>query len=615
MRILLLSGNEKELAGILKGCQERFTEELALKSASDPSRAQSLLKENEFDLLIVDLDLQALKNRDTFSTILISAAGIPVITTGSSSISSEDDLYFGADDFLPKSDLSPAMLEHSIRHVQKLKKMERKLREKEEQIILTARHSPVLILKQDKNLCYTWSNNSFLGYSSEEVKGKTDIEILPREDALVLQAIKKQVIESSIKTRKIVKTKARGRDFYYDIVIEPDYDENGNMKGVVSTALDITEKKSVEREFLRAKSLLEKMFANLNEAVFVSERSTGKIIACNPVVEKIFGYRPAEVIGKTPEFLFFSAEHFENLKRLGDPQLAKKNVFRTEYQMKRKDGATIETEHIINVLKNSKGWDEVLITIVIDITERKRTERALISAKEKAEKSDRMKTEFLAQTSHEIRTPVNTILTYSALLKEELDLREDDELRKNFRIIEKAGKRLFRTVDLIVNMSELQTGTYELYPREIDIYNDILRNLYAEFRKYAADKGVEMQLENYSADANIIADEYSISQVFRSLIDNAVKYTDQGKIRIILEKDDEDRFIVSVEDTGIGISESYLPRLFEPFSQEDQSYTRSYQGNGLGLALAKKYAELNGAVIEVKSIKGSGTVFRVVFDR
>ncbi|MGE5353344.1 MAG: PAS domain S-box protein [Acidobacteriota bacterium] len=614
MRILLLSGNEKELAGIFKASQERFTEELALKSSSDPSGALSLLKEYEFDLLIVDLDMQTFENRDTFSNILISAAGIPVITVSSRNVSSENGLALGTDDFLLKSDLSPALLEHSIRHVQKLKKMERKLRQKEEQIILTARHSPVLILKQDKNLLYTWSNNSFLGYSSDELKGKTDTELLPQEDALVLQAIKKQVLESSIKTRKIVKTKAKGRDFYYDIGIEPDYDEHGNIKGVVSTALDITDKKSVEREFLRAKSLLEKMFANLNEAVFVSEKSTGKIIACNPVVEKIFGFKPNEVIGKTPEFLFPSAEHYENIKRLGLQHLEEKNVFRTEYQMKKKDGTLINTEHTINLLKKSKGWDEVLVTIVSDITERKRTERALISAKEKAEKSDRMKTEFLAQISHEIRTPVNTILTYSALLKEELNLREDDEMRKSFRIIEKAGKRLFRTVDLIVNMSELQTGTYELYPRELEIY-DVLRDLYIEFRKYASDKGVEMQLVNYTTDAIIIADEYSISQVFRSLIDNAVKYTDRGKIRIILEKDEEDRLVVSVEDTGIGISESYLPRLFEPFSQEDQSYTRSYQGNGLGLALAKKYAELNKGVIEVKSVKGSGTVFRVVFDR
>ncbi|MGE5431232.1 MAG: PAS domain S-box protein [Syntrophomonadaceae bacterium] len=614
MKIILLTGNEKELAAILKGIQERFSEELALKSVSDPGAAFSLMKEYEFDLFIVDLDLHALDDRDTLSNLMISAAGMPVLVIGSRNLSTEEALSLGADDYILKSELSPALVEHSIKHVQKLRRMERKLKEKEEQIVLTVQHSPVLILKQDMDLHYIWNNNSFLGYTSDELRGKTDNELLPPEDGLVLTAIKKQVIESSLKTRKIVRTKANGRDYYYDIGIEPDFDEHGNIKGVVSTALDITEKKSVERDFLRAKSLLEKMFANLNEAVFVSERSNGKIIACNPVVERIFGYKPNEVIGKNPLFLFPSSEHYENIKSLAGPSLEKKNVYQSEYQMKRKDGTIIDTEHTINLLKKSKGWDEVLITIISDITERKRTERALISAKEKAERSDRMKTEFLAQISHEIRTPVNTILTYSGFLKEELDLREDDDLRKNFRIIEKAGKRLFRTVDLIVNMSELQTGTYELYPKELDVYNDLLLNLYVEFRKYASDKGVEIQLINYTNDAVIFADEYSTSQVFRSLIDNAVKYTDQGTIRILLEKDEEDRIVVSVEDTGIGISESYLPSLFEPFSQEDQSYTRTYQGNGLGLALAKKYAELNKAVIEVKSVKGSGSVFRVIFD-
>ncbi|HEX2866011.1 MAG TPA: PAS domain S-box protein [Ignavibacteriales bacterium] len=615
MRVLLLSENKKELTGVLKGLQERCKEEIAVKALPDPHEAESLLKGYEFDLFLVDLDLQALDERDKLSGLLISSSGMPAIITGSRNLPPEEALALGADDYILKSDLSPALLENSIRHIHKHKKMEKKLRDKEEQIVLTARHSPVLILKQDKDLRYTWSNNSFLGYSAEELKGKTDMELLPAEDALILQAIKKQVMESSIKTRKIVKTKAKGRDYYYDIGIEPDYDKHGTTKGVVSTALDITDKKSVEREFLRAKSLLEKMFASLNEAVFVSERSTGRIIACNPVVEKIFGYKPNEVIGKSPEFLFHSLEHYENLKRTRELQLERNNVFRTEYQMKRKDGTAIDTEHTTNLLKKSKGWDEVLITIVSDITERKRNERALISAKEKAEKSDRLKTEFLAQISHEIRTPVNTILTYSSLMKEESDLRNDDEMKKYFKIVEKAGKRLFRTVDLIVNMSEIQTGNYELYPRELDLYYDVMLSLFVEFRKYALDKGIEIELVKNTSEMKVVADEYSISQVFRSLIDNAVKYTDRGKISIKIGKDGGERLAVSVEDTGIGISESYLPRLFEPFSQEDQSYTRSYQGNGLGLALAKKYAELNNAAIEVKSTKGSGTVFRVVFQK
>lgn len=619
MRVLVLSGNPKEMAGSFKGLQERFSEELAVKYALKATDAAELLREIEFDLFILDADLAAVENsntdalRSSLSGIMTSMGGIPTVILGSGGISYDEAIELGADAYIAKSDLCPALLYHSIRQIQRLRLMEKKLQEKEEQILLTEQHSPVLILKQDKNLRYSWSSNSFLGYSAYEIKGKTDAELFPAEDALVLAAIKKQVIESSVKTRKIIRTRVKSKEYYYDISIEPEYDLYGNVTGVICTALDITDKKIVEREFQRAKSLLEKMFASLNEAVFVSEKSGGKIIACNPVVEKIFGYRTNEVIGKTPEFLFPSPEHYERLRTQGAPLLEKKSVFRTEFQMKRKDGAVIETEHTINLLKKSKGWDEVLITIISDITERKRTERALVYAKEKAERSDRIKTEFLAQMSHEVRTPINTILTYSGLLREEFDKKGDDELRKNFKIIENAGKRIIRTVDLILNMSELQTGTYELFPRELDICNDILLSLYVEFKKYAAGKGLRMQFYNNAPDTNVTADEYSTSQVFRSIIDNAVKYTDQGEIKIVLERDKENRLVVSVEDTGIGIAENYLQKIFEPFTQEDQSYTRSYQGNGLGLALAKKYAELNKAVIEVNSQKGSGSVFRVVF--
>ncbi|MCU7496476.1 MAG: PAS domain S-box protein [Ignavibacteria bacterium] len=614
MRILLLSGNEKDFAGLFREAKSRFREELALKYASASSGAVELLKEKVFDLFIIDLDLPGLENSETLSDLTTSATGMPVLFTGSRRFSFEEALPFEEDSYLVKQDLSPALIECYIRHALKLKEMERKLKEKEEQIALTVQHSPVLILKQDRDLRYTWTNNSFLGFHSEEVIGKTDKDLLPAEDALVLTAIKRQVLESAIKTRKIIRINAKDRAYYYDIGIEPDFDRQGLMKGIVSTALDITDKKSVEREFLRAKSLLENMFSSLNEAVFVSERSSGKIITCNPVVEKIFGYKPGEVTGKNPGFLFPSPEIYESMRAMENSLLGKKNLFRAECMMKRKDGTIIETENTINLLRKSKGWDEVLVTIVSDITERKRAERALIGAKERAENSDRLKTEFLAQMSHEIRTPVNTILTYSALLKEELDLREDDELRKNFKIIEKAGKRIFRTIDLILNMSELQTGNYELFPRELDVLDDILMDLYIEFKKYASGKGIEMQLEYSTTATKVMADEYSLSQVFRSIIDNAVKYTDRGSIKILVKKDTSGRLVVSVEDTGVGISESYLPRLFEAFSQEDQSYTRSYQGNGLGLALAKKYAELNKASIEVKSRKGSGSVFSVVFN-
>ena len=111
----------------------------------------------------------------------------------------------------------------------------------------------------------------------------------------------------------------------------------------------------------------------------------------------------------------------------------------------------------------------------------------------------------------------------------------------------------------------------------------------------------------------ILADEYSIMQIFANLIDNAIKYTKKGKVEILLTKNKSGNVMVEVKDTGIGMSKEFLPKIFEPFVQEEQGYSRSYEGNGLGLALTKRYCEINNAVIEVESEKNVGSTFRVIF--
>jgi signal transduction histidine kinase len=112
---------------------------------------------------------------------------------------------------------------------------------------------------------------------------------------------------------------------------------------------------------------------------------------------------------------------------------------------------------------------------------------------------------------------------------------------------------------------------------------------------------------------NVLSDEYSITQIFANLIDNAIKYTKKGKVEILLEKNKTGNITVEVKDTGIGINKEFLPRIFEPFTQEEQGYTRSFEGNGLGLALVKRYCELNNIIIEVDSVKNEGSTFRIIF--
>ncbi len=260
------------------------------------------------------------------------------------------------------------------------------------------------------------------------------------------------------------------------------------------------------------------------------------------------------------------------------------------------------SEHIVKVL-DKEFADERLRKSIKELSE----------AKEKAEKADRLKTTFLAQMSHEIRTPINAMLSLTSLLREDLIDKVDDETKISFDLIDKAGLRIIRTIDLLLNLSEIQTGTYEIIKKKFDLYSDIIGKIIVDYKKQVADKGLELKMQLKTDDTEVIADFYTVEQIFTHLIDNAVKYTNEGKVKVILYRNENGKLVVEVNDTGIGITKEYLPNLFQPFTQEDEGYTRKYDGNGIGLSLVKNYCEMNNATIEVESEKGRGSSFKVTF--
>jgi len=247
-----------------------------------------------------------------------------------------------------------------------------------------------------------------------------------------------------------------------------------------------------------------------------------------------------------------------------------------------------------------------------DVTDLKQTERELKEALNKAEESKKLKEFFLAQISHEIRAPLNVIVGYSDILVEDFDDINRAELLHILRSMKNNSKRLYRTFDLLLNMSQLQTGKYDARFEKVDLFH-LLKTIQSEFKSLADEKNLLLSLNNLAEGATTItADHYSITQIFVNLIDNSIKYSDSGKINICIYQQ-EVNLCVDVSDDGKGMSKEFIDKLFTPFTQEEMGYTRRYEGTGLGLALVKSFADLNRAKIKVISEVNKGTTFTIIF--
>ncbi len=483
-----------------------------------------------------------------------------------------------------------------------------KSREELRKLSTAVDQSPVGIVITDKQGIIEYANPRFemmTGYKTREVYGKP-ISLL--KSGLLNDEVYEE-LWSNIKMGKVWKGELQnkrkdGSIYWVSTSVSPLQNENGEIEHLLSIQEDITFEKYAEDEIRQNKKLIDSMLNNIPLVVFVLDKA-GRIKLARGKFLEIFGFDQNNLVGRSSEAVVrrykaiqsdikraLKGERFKNVRNVEDYK------FEISYSPIFGDG-----QKILGT-----------IGVAYDISDRINIEKELLAAKTEAEKSNKLKSDFLAQMSHEIRTPVNSIMSFSSLLKEQLHETVPEELSESFNIIENGGRRLIRTIDLILDMSQIQSGAYNPNFSSVDLHEDILSKICKEISITASNKDLLFQYSNKSASSNVYGDSYTIGQIFINLLENAVKYTAKGEVSVLL-KSEQANLVVEISDTGIGIREEFIPQLFTPFSQEESGYTRKFEGNGLGLALVKRYAELNNAIIKVKSEKGAGTLFTVIFKK
>ena len=474
-------------------------------------------------------------------------------------------------------------------------------------ITQTANDAIVTTDSDGKIIGWNTAAQKIFGYSEEDALNKSLSIIIPPKYWVKLLEGKQRVItggEHKVigKTVELEGARKNGKIFPIELSLS-EWESSGN-KFYTGIMHDISERKRNEEEIKKLSAGVEQSSSSI-----VITDVEGNIEYINKKFTEITGYTSEEAIGKNPRILKSGKNDPYIYKELWTTIKSGKE-WHGELLNKKKSGELFWESESISPIVNSHGKITHFIAIKDDITEHKKLVEELREAQIKAEAADKMKSEFLAQMSHEIRSPLNAVLSFTNIIKEKTAEIKSEELEISFSAIDSASKRIIRTIDLILNMTDLQIGTYSTSTRKINLA-ELLKHLIKDYENVANSKKLELIFDSTLDTAEIETDDYAINQIFVNLIDNAIKYTHKGFVKIRLHSQENEKYTVEVEDSGIGISEEYLPDLFTAFTQEDHGYSRKFEGNGLGLALVKRYCEIIGANIRVKSKKDVGTTFTV----
>lgn len=244
-----------------------------------------------------------------------------------------------------------------------------------------------------------------------------------------------------------------------------------------------------------------------------------------------------------------------------------------------------------------------------DQTDVQLAEQEVRKARDASKEADRLKSTFLNVLSHELRTPLNIILGYSTIIRENLREKITNEDKIYIDNLYTGSERLFKSITQMLEFAQIEAGNYKMNFESLNLVH-LIKNCIEPFKIKAAEKKLDFTVKIAKENIFVEVDPQCLESIINNLTDNAIKFTRQGYIEFEVEEFSEREFAVcKIKDTGVGISTEYLDHLYRPFSQEELDIGRNFEGNGLGLAISKRYIEKMGGSLIVDSIKGVGSTF------
>jgi len=402
-------------------------------------------------------------------------------------------------------------------------------------------------------------------------------------------------------------------------------DQSGAFRRGLSLALDTTERKSIEEALQASEEKYRQIVETAPIGIF---RSTveGRLLSANSKLASLFGFHsPEEMISSVDDISGQMYVHPEQRRTIVDHATASKEFVSTEVEFRRPNGSTFLCNSYVRAVGDSSGHVAFLEGFVEDITERVRAEESLraaydeleqrvrertadlSAANERLQELDRLKSQFLASMSHELRTPLNSIIGFTSLLRQGLTGPVNAEQKKQLEIVQTSASHLLTLINDLLDVSRIEAGRADLDHQAFD-FVDVLNEVMRLLEPMANRKGLEVIADVQAPTIPMVGDRKRTLQVLLNLANNAVKFTEKGRVTIGASVE-RDALRVTVADTGIGIRPEHIGMLFEAFRQVDGSAKRVYEGTGLGLYLCQKLLTLMGGEIKVESVYGAGSCF------